>query len=323
MKRNRSIDNRTMARRVIEQAVGGAIGGAFMGTLFAMIVDSKLLPPVYFWAVSGAVFSALMSLAKDSLWTRITGINISIILVTFAVSLPVMEIDYADSSGIMPFLVIAGVAMAIVTSFLVIRPVQLLTKTTQSMRQHNLSERVPVDGPREIRALAQSFNGMAEALALAETHRQQLLADVAHELRTPLTVLKSNLRAILDDVHEPDKEQLLTLYSQTRQLNHLVDDLHDLAQADAHQLPLDKTEIDMNALVEQAGELFEPLASEAGLTPHTSTPKQKVIVLGDRNRLIQVLQNLLGNGLRHAHSRLDLRLWLAACRRDGFSPNSI
>jgi signal transduction histidine kinase len=65
--------------------------------------------------------------------------------------------------------------------------------------------------------------------------------------------------------------------------------LHDFAQADAHQLPLEKTDIDMNALVEQAGELFEPLAEEAGLTLHTSTPEQTVTVLGDRNRLIQVL----------------------------------
>lgn len=65
----------------------------------------------------------------------------------------------------------------------------------------------------------------------------------------------------------------------------------------------------MNALVEQAGELFDPLATEAGLTLHTSTPLQTVKAFGDRNRLIQVLQNLLGNGLCHAQSRLDLRLW--------------
>jgi signal transduction histidine kinase len=57
-----------------------------------------------------------------------------------------------------------------------------------------------VEGAREIRELAQSFNVMAQALQAAETHRQQLLADVSHELRTPLTVLQSNPRAILDDV---------------------------------------------------------------------------------------------------------------------------
>jgi CheY-like chemotaxis protein len=61
---------------------------------------------------------------------------------------------------------------------------------------------------------------------------------------------------------------MLTPCSQTRQLNHLVDYLHDMAQADGHQLPLDKTDINMIALIEHASELFEPLASEAGLTLH-------------------------------------------------------
>jgi len=81
---------------------------------------------------------------------------------------------------------------------------------------------------------------MAGVLEAAETNRQQLLADVSHELFTPLTVLQSNICAILDDVVDPDKEQMLTLYSQARQLNHLVDDLHDLAQVDAELLSLQK-----------------------------------------------------------------------------------
>jgi signal transduction histidine kinase len=316
MKRNRPIFNRAMFNRatithVIGRAIGGAIGGAFMGALFALIVAPEaLLGFVIPWAIGGAVFGLFVSLGREGLWTQIAGINSMIIVATFAVAILVLPIDFVEVGWVMGIFVIVGYLMALVTSFLVTWPLRILTESTQAIGAQNLGERVPVEGTREIRTLAQSFNGMAEALETAETNRQQLLADVSHELRTPLTVLQSNLRAILDDVHEPDKEQMLTLYSQTRQLNHLVDDLHDLAQADAHQLPLDKTEIDMNALVEQAGELFEPLASEAGLTPHTSTPKQKVIVLGDRNRLIQVLQNLLGNGLRHAHSRLDLRLWL-------------
>ena len=138
---------------------------------------------------------------------------------------------------------------------------------------------------------------------------------------------------------------MLILYGKSHQPNHLVDDLHDMAQADTHQLPLDKTNSDQaipgdfgaaltlhgdaeidrtldsaviygdvadstwTAVAEQAGELFEPLALGAGLTLHTSSPEQTVIVHGDRIRIIQVLQNLQGNGLRHAHSRVDLRLW--------------
>ena len=308
MKQKQSIFNRGMT---IRQVVSSAIGGAFIGALFALIAAPEvLLDFVITWAIGGAVFGLFIGLGRESLWTQIAGINGIIIIATFAVAFLVLPIDFDEVGWIFGIVIIAGYGMALVVNFIVTRPLRILAESTQAIGEQNLSERVPIEGAREIRELAQSFNGMAEALQAAETRRQQLLADVSHELRSPLTVLQSNLRAILDDVHDPDKEQMFTLYSQTRQLHHLVDDLHDMAQADAHQLPLDKTDINMIALIAQAGELFEPLALEDGIALHTSTPEQTMILLGDRNRIIQVLQNLLGNGLRHAHSRIDLRLWL-------------
>jgi two-component system OmpR family sensor kinase/two-component system sensor histidine kinase BaeS len=308
MKQKQSIFNRGM---IIRQVVSGAIGAAFIGALFALIAAPEvLLDFVITWAIGGAVFGLFNGLGRESLWTQIAGINGIIIVATFAVAFLVLPIDFDEVGWIFGIVIIAGYGMALVVSFIVTRPLRILAESTQAIGEQNLSERVPIEGAREIRELAQSFNGMAEALQAAETRRQQLLADVSHELRTPLTVLQSNLRAILDDVHDPDKEQMFTLYSQTRQLHHLVDDLHDITQADVHQLPLDKTDIDMIALIEQAGELFEPLALEDGITLRTSTPEQMPALFGDRNRLIQVVQNLLANGLRHAHSRVDLRLWL-------------
>ncbi len=310
MKQSKPIVNRAMITSVISQIIFSAFGGAFMMGLIALIFDPQaLLNLVLSGAISGAVLGAFLGLGRDSLWTQIAGINSLIVALTFIVAILVLPIDFFEVGEIMGIIVVAGFGMALVASFMVTRPLQILAESTQAIGAQNLSERVSVQGAREVRTLAQSFNEMAQALETAETNRKKLLADVSHELRTPLTVLQSNLRAILDDVVDPDKEQMLTLYSQTRQLHHLVDDLHALAQADAQQLPLKKVELDFNALIEQAGELFTPLAAEAGLTLHTSTPQPTVMVLGDRNRLIQVLQNLLGNGLRHAHSRLDLRLW--------------
>ena len=206
---------------------------------------------------------------------------------------------------------IAALMMGILVTYWLIRPLKTLEEAAQAIGERDLEKRIAVKGPHEIRALGHSFNGMAEALQVAEIRRQQLLADVAHELRTPLTVLQNNLRAMLDDVYKLDKAQLFTLYSQTRHLNHLVNDLHDLAQAEVNKLSLDKAEIDLIALLEQAVELFQPLAEENGITLHLDTPDRLPLVSGDRARLIQVLQNLLANGLRHADKRVDLRLWQA------------
>lgn len=253
---------------------------------------------VIWGAIGGAVYSGVQGPAKDSLWTRIANINSLIILVTFAGAILALPIDFAEVGWLMLIIIIAGYLMALVTSYWLTRPLQQLAESAQSIGEQNLSERVSVEGAREFRSLGQSFNGMAEALQTVETRRQQLLADVAHELRTPLTVLQSNLRAILDDVYDPDKEQMFTLCSQPRQLHHLVDDLHDLAQADAQQLLLDKTEIDLIALIEQAGELFAPLAQEDKITLHLATPEQMPVLLGDRNRLSPMRTSHDGHSLK-------------------------
>jgi signal transduction histidine kinase len=154
-------------------------------------------------------------------------------------------------------------------------------------------------GSDEIRALATAFNDMGERLQTAETLRRNLLADVAHELRTPLTVLQGNLRAILDDVYPLDKEEIARLYDQSRHLNRLVNDLHELAQADAHQLPLHRQSTDVNRLVQSAVDMLEPLADEkmVKVTVATAAPIPALSV--DQARLTQAVQNLLTNAVRH------------------------
>src|SRR5205807_6738479 len=100
----------------------------------------------------------------------------------------------------------------------------------------------------EVSAVARAFNDMADALQDAETLRRNLMADVAHELRTPLTVLQGNLRALLDGVYPLERGEIATLYDETRLLSRLVDDLRQLALAEAGQLPLNQQALDARAL---------------------------------------------------------------------------
>ena len=163
----------------------------------------------------------------------------------------------------------------------------------------DLAVRVTPKGSDEMIGLAQAFNHMAADLQQAEQLRQHMLADVAHELRTPLTVLQGNLRAILDDVYPLDKAEIASLYDQTRHLHRLVNDLHELAQAEAGQLPLALRAVDVAALVQDAIELFAPLAEAQAVTLTGALPGAPLLVQADRARLMQVLQNLLTNALRH------------------------
>ena len=150
-----------------------------------------------------------------------------------------------------------------------------------------------------MREVSDSFNKMAAALEDAKTLRRNMLNDIAHELRTPLTVLEGNLQAILDDVYPLEKAEIARLYDQTRHLNRLVDDLRQLAQAEARQLPLQRSSSDLVVLLEEVAELFSPLAGEKSISLDTSLLPSSVFAAVDRMRLAQTLQNLLTNALQH------------------------
>lgn len=194
--------------------------------------------------------------------------------------------------------------VGIVAGFLLSRnltaPLRKLEVAAREIGAQNLSRRVTIKkGSDEILAVAAAFNDMAEKLENAESLRQNLLADVAHELRTPLTVLQGNLRAILDDVYPLDKDEVARLYEQTRHLTHLVDDLHELAQAEAHRLPLNKQEINTANLVKEAVAVFEPLAETQGVKLRVELLGKIPVVEADRSRLTQALHNLISNAIRH------------------------
>ena len=204
--------------------------------------------------------------------------------------------------------IVLGIVASIWMSYRMTRPLTQLEEATRKVGQHNLSYRVEESGTAEMIALANAFNGMAAELESAELRRQNLLADVSHELRTPLTVLQGNLRSALDDVSTLQPSQIAKLYDHTRQLNRLINDLHDLAQAEANRLSLNIAPINLGDLVTQAGELFAPLAEDSDLHITVDTPSRATTVNGDRARLMQILQNLVANALRYAKSEIRLSI---------------
>ncbi|MFW6183649.1 MAG: sensor histidine kinase [Chloroflexota bacterium] len=194
---------------------------------------------------------------------------------------------------------VVGIGAGVWISRSLTSPLQELEEAAQAIGRRELGRRVQVDGSREMVAVGQAFNQMAAELERGEELRRKLMADVAHELRTPLSVLQGNLRAIIDDVYPLDKAEVARLYDHTRHLSRLVQDLHDLAQAEARELPLNRSEVDVTTLVQRAAQLFEPLAEEEAVTLQESYPDRQVPVDADAARLTQVVQNLLANALRH------------------------
>ncbi len=194
---------------------------------------------------------------------------------------------------------ILGLIFGVMASRGLTAPLNRLAVAAQAIGARNLDYRVPMQGSTEMREVAESFNKMAADLQSGENLRRNLLADVAHELRTPLTVLQGNLQAILEGVYPLEKGEIARLYDQTQHLHRLVNDLHELAQAEAHQLPLQRLPLDPAALARQAVELFGPVAEEKSIALHLTADTNAAAIQGDQARLMQVLQNLLNNALRH------------------------
>ncbi len=193
---------------------------------------------------------------------------------------------------------VLGIFVGVILSHGLSAPLSKLAEAARAIGRRDLTKRVVVRGSQEVQEVAWAFNEMASELEQAEILRRNLLADVAHELRTPLSVIQGNLQAILDDVYALDKVEIAQLYDQTRQLSRLVDDLHQLAQAEAGQLHLVMGDVDMVLLLRDVTDIYIPIADAAGINLESRVAGNLLSIRGDRARLTQCLQNLLNNAIR-------------------------
>lgn len=195
--------------------------------------------------------------------------------------------------------VAAALALGALIAWRIMAPVQELTRAAERVAAGDLSGRVAVQTADEIGRLAQTFNQMADSLARADELRRRMTADIAHELRTPLSIIRGQIEAIQDGIFPPNAEHLDPIHQETLLLNRLVEDLRTLALAEAGQLPLQKTEADLNALLERIVAKFAPLAAEKEIRLQVDGTGSADKILIDVHRIEQVLTNLLANALRH------------------------
>lgn len=192
-----------------------------------------------------------------------------------------------------------GVVLSIALSRTLTAPLANLADAAHRFAARDWNQRVPVRGAQEIAEVATAFNAMADDLQKQEALRRSLIADIAHELRTPLAVMQGNLRAMLDEVYPLDRSEIATLYDESRLLARLVDDLRELALADAGQLPLNVGNVNISEVVQTAAANFSMAADAQNVRVENAGLPSPLYVYADADRVAQVLRNLLANALRH------------------------
>jgi two-component system OmpR family sensor kinase len=195
-----------------------------------------------------------------------------------------------------------GLVLGLLISRSVAAPLATLAQTARAFAARDWAQRAPLKdtaGITEVEQVALAFNDMADSLQQAETLRRNLMADVAHELRTPLTVMQGLLGALLDGVHPLELKEIAILYDETRLLARLVEDVRELALAEAKQMPFTMQAVDVGTLLHAAAARFVAAADAQQVTLQVDAPEALARVRADPDRMAQVLQNLVSNALRH------------------------
>lgn len=210
----------------------------------------------------------------------------------------------------------SGIAL-LLSAFLILQvlsPLRLLSRATERIARGDLTQRVTLKARDEFGQLGSSFNRMIDNLRRSETIRQTMTADIAHELRTPVTIIQGNLEAILDGVYQPTPETIAPIYEETLHLGRLIDDLRDLALAEAGELRLNKEPTDLVALVNQVTEMVSS-SLEWGPKLHVKVDHSLPKVTLDPKRIRQVVANILSNAVRHTPATGEI--WVEILQKGG------
>ena len=171
---------------------------------------------------------------------------------------------------------------------------------------------MPVEGPRELALLAESFNEVAVQLAKAREAEQAFLLSVSHELKTPLTAIRGYAEG-LEDGALPAEEAAATIVAESKRLERLVGDLLDLARMRRAEFSVRREPVDLTAIAHEAFRRYETQARDFGVVLEVSG-SATAPALADADRTLQVVSNLVENALRLTGAGGTVRI--VAPRRD-------
>ena len=264
------------SRSEIEQALGGEIA---TGTRRSRTLGADLLFVAVPVASSGVVYGAVR--------------------ITYPMSAVDARIHRYWSVLALIALAVLGVAVVIAFALArwVIRPLVGLERAADAIGGGQLDARAPVEGPSEVRRLAETFNAMADRVDVLVHSQDEFVADASHQLRTPLAALRLRLENLERDADAEGKGELDGAVAEVERLSALVDALLVLARADravASPSPVDVAELARDRLT-----AFAAYAGERGVRLDERI-EPDLVALATPGRLEQVLDNLLANALDHS-----------------------
>jgi signal transduction histidine kinase len=214
---------------------------------------------------------------------------------------------------------LAAVLLAFVLSYLltrrVLRPLFEMSAASRQIASGNFAARVDAASGDEVGEVGRAFNRMADSLEKLEHLRKTMVADLAHELRTPLTNLRGYMEGLSDGVIPPEKATFAMLQAEILRLVHLVEDLGQLARAEAARAFLELRRIDLPETVGQMLSLYRPNFEAKGIAVETRFDPGAERIDADRDKLLQAVRNLVENACKYTPA--GGRFTVSSERRNG------
>ena len=240
-------------------------------------------------------------------------------------ALPAADMQALDSQvqrivwmiGLVVVAIVAVVSLQVAGR--ITRPIQRIARTTAAITRGNLEARVPEGGKDEIASLAASINEMARTLGAdlerqrkLERVRTEFLGNVSHELRTPIFSIQGFLETLMDGaVDDPavNREFLAKAHAHAERLNALLNDLIEISRIESGEMKLSFRWFALNPFLEGVHDDMHPLAERKQIALTTEYPGVPDLrVYGDRDRLKQVMTNLIENAVKYTEQGGKVRV---------------
>ncbi len=205
--------------------------------------------------------------------------------------------------------------VALIVSMYFQKRIKALTQIAKELTSGHYQQRVTIKQKDELGQLGRDFNQLAETLEKNQQSQQQWIADISHELRTPLAILKGELQALDDGIRPLNQEAVESLQQEAERLSALVEDLYQLSVADMGALKYEKQAFNVSQWLDEIEGNFSLQFNEKKLIFSVSSEvSQSYMLNADKQRLYQLLSNLLQNSLQYTDPGGQVQL---SCHEEG------
>jgi len=199
----------------------------------------------------------------------------------------------------------------------IVRPLLKVNRAVDEISGGNFAHRIEHRRQDELGDLANNINTLGLSLEQNRDARQRWIAEISHELRTPVAVMRGELEAVQDGIRELDKPAINSLHSEALNLGRLIDDLHTLSMSDVGALNYQMESLSLRDLVQEFLAASDPVLVQHAITLTQHPVDSPITILGDAQRLEQMLSNLLQNTCRYTDAGGQLQVRLSQENQNG------